>query len=48
MAVVEVVEYDERWPRVFKELCEIVGPALAFGMLREREAIYRNAGEYMG
>ena len=25
---VEVVEYDERWPKVFKELCDTVGPAL--------------------
>ena len=28
MVVVEVVEYDERWPQVFNELCDIVGLAL--------------------
>ena len=27
--VVEVVDYDERWPRIFRELCDTVGPALA-------------------
>ena len=43
MAVVEVVEYDERWPRVFKELCDTVGPALSG--VRERQD-HANLREY--